>query len=119
MTKKDLVLAISTSNPYIPRKTIEDAVQIFLNMLSFYLAHHQRIELRGFGVFSIRHRQGHKAHNPKTGENLWIADKHVPFFRPSVTLRDALKAPQPKSKGGKRTAFSFLNQLTRAVREMI
>lgn len=118
MTKKDLVLAVATANPYMSRKNVEEAVQIIFDMISFYLAHHQRIELRGFGVFSVRHRPGHKAHNPRTGETLWVPDKSVPFFKPSITVRDALKSAK-MGKGERKTAFSFLSQLTRAVREMI
>lgn len=91
MTKKDLVMAVCAANPSTSRQLIEDATHLVFEMMTFYLNHHQRVELRGFGIFSVRTRAGHKAHNPQTGETLWIPEKSVPFFRPSSALKNALK----------------------------
>jgi integration host factor subunit beta len=91
MTKRDLIIAVCNATPHIPKKTIEEAVSLFFEMVTFYLSHHQRVELRGFGVFSVRTRHAHKAHNPQTGEMLVIPEKVVPIFKPSIALKDLLK----------------------------
>jgi integration host factor subunit beta len=114
MTKKDVIMAVASTNPSTSRKTIEEAVTLVFEMMAFYLGHHQRVELRGFGVFSVRRRAGHRAHNPQTGEMLWVPEKYVPFFRPSSALKESLKkALVPVKKS------SFFSALTRAVRDMI
>ena len=114
MTKKDVIMAVSNANPSTSRKSIEAAVNLVFDMMAFYLGHHQRVELRGFGVFSVRKRAGHKAHNPQTGEMLWIPEKYVPFFRPSSALKEALKKSYPPAK-----KTSFFSTITKAVRDMI
>ena len=114
MTKKDLITAVCASNPSTNRQTVEEAIHLVFEMMAFYLGHHQRVELRGFGVFSVRTRPGHKAHNPQTGEMLWVPEKSVPFFRPSSTLKNNLKNAviPPKNR-------SFFSTITQAVRDMI
>ena len=114
MTKKDVIMAVASANPNISRQNITQAVNLVFEMMAFYLGHHQRVELRGFGIFSVRKRDAHKAHNPQTGEMLWIPEKHVPFFRPSSALKEALKkAMVPPKKN------NFFLNLTKAVRDMI
>ena len=116
MTKKDLISSISNNHPDISRELIEQSVQLFFEIVSFYLIHHQRIELRGFGVFSVRERKEHIAHNPQTGESLMVPVKMVPFFKPSQNLKEELKkalqsaslAEENKRQG----FFSFLHRFT-------
>jgi len=114
MTKKDVIMAVSNANPSTTRKTIQDSVNLVFDMMTFYLGHHQRVELRGFGIFSVRRRNGHRAHNPQTGEMLWVPEKCVPFFRPSSTLKDSLKKTMLPVK-----SRSFFAKLTHSLREMI
>lgn len=106
MAKRELIIAVCNSNPHIPKKVIEDAVSCFFEIISFYLAHHQRAELRGFGSFSIRKRPAHAAHNPQTGEKIFVSEKFVPFFKASQTLKNKLKerSDTEKKKG---RFFSF------------
>lgn len=112
MTKKDLIAAVANANPCLPKSIIEQSVHLFFDMIIFYLSHHQRVELRGFGIFSIRLRPEHKANNPQTGKILLIPPKFVPFFKPSKTLKENLKQSvvclTPKPKTG---FFSFLSRL--------
>ncbi len=111
MTKKDLISAISNNHPDISRDVIERAVQLFFEIISFYLVHHQRVELRGFGVFCVRERKEHMAHNPQTGEILKVPGKMVPFFKPSQTLKEALKQvvhAENTEDSKKQGFFSFL-----------
>lgn len=97
MTKKDLVKAVTHQNPSLSRQTVEEAIALFFSMITFYLAHHQRVELRGFGVFSVRKRSSHQAHNPQTGVAFMVPEKIVPFFKPSHALKEALKKDSKKS----------------------
>lgn len=91
MTKKDLIAAVCNATPHLPYKVIEDGVTLLFDMITFYLTHHQRVELRGFGIFCVRKRAAHKAHNPQTGETLMVPEKVVPFFKPSQHLKVLLK----------------------------
>lgn len=111
MTKKELIAAVSTANPGFLKKTVEEAVSLFFDLISHYLANHQRIELRGFGTFSIRQRPAHHAHNPQTGEKIYIPEKVVPFFKPSQYLKETLKTTykQPAAAKGKFFPFVFHN----------
>lgn len=70
---------------------VEEAVKIFFNLISMHLQAHQRIELRGFGSFSVRKRNQRTARNPQTGKLLLVKEKHVPFFRAGTALRGELK----------------------------
>ena len=108
MTKKDLIAAVCNANPHLAHKTIEEAVTLFFGLMTFYLSHHQRVELRGFGVFSVRKRPPHKAHNPQTGETLLVPEKSVPFFKPSQALREILKEAINKPDGNKPNFFTSL-----------
>jgi integration host factor subunit beta len=109
MTKRDLITAVSNSNPYISRKAVEEAIDLFFEMMTFYLSHHQRAELRGFGIFSVRQRDSHRAHNPQTGETLVVPSKFVPFFKPSKALKEELKRAyqeeHPKEASRKKMGF--------------
>lgn len=107
-------MAVASANPHISRQMIEESIGLVFEMMAFYLGHHQRVELRGFGIFSVRKRNSHKAHNPQTGERLWIPAKSVPFFRPSNALKEALKmAAKPAKKN------PFLSNLSKLFREMV
>lgn len=117
MTKRDVIMAVASANPSTSRKDIEEAVNLVFEMMAFYLGHHQRVELRGFGVFSVRQRNGHKAHNPQTGEMLWVPEKCVPFFRPSSVLKESLKKIEQPTKSTK--GRNFFSAITQAVRDMI
>jgi integration host factor subunit beta len=112
MTKKDLVTHVALCNPELSKAKVEQAVHLFFDVIGGYLENHQRVELRGFGVFSVRTRKGHYAHNPQTGEKLFVAQKVVPFFKPSLALKESLKQafntnPEPQKRGG---FFSFFTR---------
>ena len=108
MTKKDLIVSVSNAHPNILRKNIEEAINLFFEMITFYLMHQQRVELRGFGVFSVRQRSPHKAHNPQTGEIISIPAKKVPFFKASQILKENLKSSYPQSVKTKKRGFFAL-----------
>lgn len=88
MTKSELIERIATQQGQLPIKDVELAVKMIIDQLSEALANHQRIEIRGFGSFSLHHRAPRKGRNPKTGESVYLEGKYVPHFKPGKELRD-------------------------------
>jgi integration host factor subunit beta len=98
MTKKDLIHAVCNANPHLSAKIIREAIDLFFDTISFYLEHHQRIEIRGFGSFCTRKRLAHKAHNPQTQSIINVPEKIVPFFKASQSLKNILKNQPAQGK---------------------
>ncbi len=88
MNKSELIEKIATKNSSLPLKTVESAVKILLEQLSDSLEQGQRIEVRGFGSFSLHYRKPRQGRNPKTGEIVSLTGKFVPHFKPGKELRD-------------------------------
>ena len=88
MTKSELIEAIAQQQKHLPAKDVELAVKHLLELMSDALASGQRIEIRGFGSFSLHYRPPRMGRNPKTGEAVALAGKHVPHFKPGKDLRD-------------------------------
>ena len=87
ITKSDLVKALSKNQRYLAPKDVEVAVRSLINMLSNSLSSGERIEIRGFGSFSLRYHPSRIGRNPRTGESVSIAGKYVPHFKPGKELR--------------------------------
>ena len=88
MTKSELIEAIAQKQKHLPAKEVELAVKHLLELMSDALASGQRIEIRGFGSFSLHYRPPRMGRNPKTGEAVALAGKHVPHFKPGKDLRE-------------------------------
>lgn len=88
MTRSELVEQIAKRHDQLNSKDVELAVRVILEHMSRGLAHGERIEVRGFGSFSLHYRAPRKAHNPKTGEVLQLGCKFVPHFKPGKELRE-------------------------------
>lgn len=88
MTKSELIELISRKQKHLPAKDIELAVKHLLEIMSNALASGERIEIRGFGSFSLHYRPPRMGRNPKTGDAVALAGKHVPHFKPGKDLRD-------------------------------
>lgn len=88
MTKSELFKRIFKSVNYIPKKTIDSAVKKILEHIIYSLKQGNRIEIRGFGSFSLHYRHSRKSRNPKTGDIIYLVDKHVPYFKAGKKLRD-------------------------------
>lgn len=88
MTKSELIEAIARKQRHLPAKDVELAVKRVLEIMSESLANGQRIEIRGFGSFSLHYRPPRMGRNPKTGEAVALAGKHVPHFKPGKDLRE-------------------------------
>lgn len=88
MTKSELIDILAAEQDHLPHKDVEEAVRKILERMSGALSSGERIEIRGFGSFSLHYRPPRTGRNPKTGESVSLAGKHVPHFKPGKELRD-------------------------------
>lgn len=88
MTKSELIERIAERQDQLSPKDIELAIKLILEYMSQSLASGSRIEIRGFGSFSIHYRAPRIGRNPKTGESVQLEGKYVPHFKPGKELRD-------------------------------
>jgi len=88
LTKSDLIDNLSRSQSHLAYKDVELAVKSLIEMMSNALSVGERIEIRGFGSFSLHYRPPRIGRNPKSGERVELPGKHVPHFKPGKELRD-------------------------------
>lgn len=88
MTKSELIERITDRHPDLSSKDIELAVKTILDTMSQALSQGDRIEIRGFGSFSLHFRNPRVGRNPKTGESVSLKGKYVPHFKPGKELRE-------------------------------
>ena len=88
MTKSELIEYITEKQNQLPIKDVEAAVKLLLDHMSDMLATGERIEIRGFGSFSLHYRAPRVGRNPKTGESVTLEGKYVPHFKPGKEMRD-------------------------------
>jgi len=88
MTKSELIELLARKQKHLPARDVELAVKHLLELMSNALAAGERIEIRGFGSFSLHYRPPRLGRNPKTGETVALAGKHVPHFKPGKDLRE-------------------------------
>ena len=88
MTKSELIKLLAQRFSNLPFGTISLAINVFFEELSKALEHNKRIELRGFGTFSIRKRAARAARNPKTNQVIEVGDRNVPYFRMGKEFRE-------------------------------
>ena len=87
MTKSELIEYITEKQNQLPIKDVEAAVKLLLDHMSDMLANGERIEIRGFGSFSLHYRAPRVGRNPKTGESVTLEGKYVPHFKPGKEMR--------------------------------
>ena len=88
MTKSELLEKIAAVQSQLSVKDVELAVKMILDHMTDALADGDRIEIRGFGSFSLHYREPRIGRNPKTGEKVELAGKYVPHFKPGKELKD-------------------------------
>lgn len=88
MIKSEIIAKLCEKMPNLPEKLIADAVSEIIEHMTETLCQNRRIEIRGFGSFSLHYRPPRKAHNPKTGERLLTDAKYSPHFKPGKLLKD-------------------------------
>ena len=90
MTRSDRVTRLAERFSQLPQRDTEFAVKTILDAMSVALARGHRIEIRGFGSFSINRRPPRMGRNPRSGESVHIPEKRVPHFKPGKALREAV-----------------------------
>jgi len=88
MNKSDLVQSVSARMPNLAAKDLEVIVNIIFDAMTNSLSKGDRIEIRGFGSFEVRHRKPRLGRNPKTGENVQVGTRRVPFFKVGKELKE-------------------------------
>ncbi len=98
MTKSELIEALAKQLSHLAFKDVELAVNCVIEQMSETLSSGERIEIRGFGSFSLHHRAPRMGRNPKTGEAVSLTAKYVPHFKPGKELRDRVDGSRDKFK---------------------
>ena len=93
-TKSELIKLLSKKHSTLYQKDVISAVELVFQELCEGLQQGRRIELRGFGAFSLRKRQARKARNPRTNETVDLGERFVPYFRPGKELREKINSQE-------------------------
>jgi integration host factor subunit beta len=101
VTKSDLVKRLAAANPHLRTRDVERVVATVFDRIGATLARGDRVELRGFGAFSVRARAERVGRNPRTGDEVAVPDKVVPCFKTGKELRDRLVAPDRAPPAGR------------------
>lgn len=99
MTKSELIEILSRKNPQVTPGDVELAVKSIIEHMSLSLSTGERIEIRGFGSFSLHFRPPRTGRNPKTGDAVELSSKYVPHFKPGKELRDRVNASRNDHAG--------------------
>lgn len=92
MIKSELVEAIALKNPHLYQRDVENIVNAILDEITVALSRGDRVELRGFGAFSVKNRPARIGRNPRTGVKVEVDEKWVPFFKTGKELRERLNS---------------------------
>ncbi len=92
MIKSELVQIVANRNPHLFQRDVENIVNAILNEITEALASGDRVELRGFGAFSVKNRPARTGRNPRTGESVAVKEKWVPSFKTGKELRNRLNS---------------------------
>jgi len=90
MIRSELIQKIADENPHLYQRDVDRIVSTILDEITNAMAEGNRVELRGFGAFSVKKRDPRIGRNPRTGEAVTVEQKHVPFFKTGKLLRDRL-----------------------------
>jgi integration host factor subunit beta len=94
MTKSELIQRIAELNPHLYQRDVERIVSTIFDEIADALARGDRVELRGFGAFSVKQRGARVGRNPRTGAAVKVAEKWIPFFKTGKQLRERLNEAQ-------------------------
>ena len=100
MIKSELIQKIAAANPHLYQRDIERIVNVIFDEIVAALARGDRVELRGFGAFTVKHRAARQGRNPRTGETVFVDEKFVPFFKTGKDLRERLNRHYDTGEGG-------------------
>jgi integration host factor subunit beta len=95
MIKSELIQKIAEKNPHLYHRDVERIINTIFDQIINAMRNGDRVELRGFGAFSVKSRQGRQGRNPRTGEPVTVEPKFVPFFKTGKELREQLNRSEP------------------------
>lgn len=98
MIKSELIAKLAAKMTHLPEKDVTDSINHIIELMSDALIQGKRIEIRGFGSFSLHYRLPRNAHNPKTGEKVVTEAKYSPHFKPGKELRERVDYSRHKTK---------------------
>lgn len=101
MIKSELVLRIAAQNPHLYQRDVETIVAAVLDTITEALARGDRVELRGFGAFSVKKRDARNGRNPRTGEAVAVCEKLIPVFKTGKEMRKRLNLTAPDKTEGR------------------
>ncbi len=90
MIRSELIQIITDQNPHLYQRDVERIVNTVFDEITNAMTNGNRVELRGFGAFSVKRRDARLGRNPRTGASVDVEEKHVPFFKTGKLLRDRL-----------------------------
>ena len=93
MIKSELIARLAEQNPHLYQRDVERIVMTVFDEITGALQRGNRVELRGFGAFSVKRRPARIGRNPRTGDSVAVAEKFVPFFKTGKDLRERLNTP--------------------------
>src|SRR4029079_19809775 len=99
MTKSELIAELAANNPHLTGADVELIVATIFDEITGALARGERVELRGFGAFTVKRRNARTGRNPRTGEAVTVDEKAVPFFKAGKELRERVNRGKP-GRGG-------------------
>jgi integration host factor subunit beta len=104
MTKSELIAELSAANPHLLGRDVELIVATIFNEITAALERGERVELRGFGAFTVKRRDARTGRNPRTGEAVPVEEKAVPFFKAGKELRERVNKGKPARSGAERVS---------------
>lgn len=111
MTRSELIAGLAEENPHLTIADVEKIVSALFDEMTLALSRGERVELRGFGAFTVKQRQARAGRNPRTGEAVDVAQKSVPFFKAGKELRERVNKPKsaPQAAAASKTARGAKN----------
>ncbi len=97
MTRSQLIEAVASKVTNFSKKDVEVLLGTLFNSITESLARGEKIEIRGFGSFKVKHRDGRRGRNPKSGEGIYIESKKVPFFKAGKELKEKINKKSPET----------------------
>ena len=104
MTKSELIAELANANPHLRGSDVELIVSTIFEQITAALARGDRVELRGFGAFTVKRREARSGRNPRTGESVPVDEKAVPFFKAGKELRQRVNRGAPAAPTGRQTS---------------
>ncbi len=101
MTKSELIAELASANPHLLSRDVELIVATIFDEITAALSRGERVELRGFGAFTVKRRDARTGRNPRTGEAVPVDEKAVPFFKAGKELRERVNRGKPGRTGAR------------------